>query len=156
MRFAVRNSGAVAVVEGIGPHGCEYMTGGVVVVLGPVGANFGAGMTGGTLYLNETFTHDRLNAEYVERASCDESDLQALKKILADYAKETGSATAKTILDDWEMRRTQFCKVIPKRAAQKRVTLPDLSVTDEASGLATSLDRPAPAPVPLGTVPSPV
>ena len=109
MRFAVRNSGAQAVVEGIGPHGCEYMTGGVVVVLGPVGANFGAGMTGGRAYLYDpTGRHTAaLAASHVEatrlavagRERLDGGDRVAeLVGLLQDH-RDAGSALATRLLD---------------------------------------------------------
>ena len=108
MRFAVRNSGAEAVVEGIGPHGCEYMTGGMVVVLGPVGANFGAGMTGGRAYLydpsgrhvaalhGDSVAAVRLSAVAADRADGPER-LVELLRLLEDHAS-AGSALARRVL----------------------------------------------------------
>src|SRR5271165_1452809 len=92
-RFCVRNSGALAVVEGVGDHGCEYMTGGRVVVLGPTGRNFGAGMSGGVAYVydpNRTFG-ERFNPEQVDAEPLDADDRQWLAEILARHAAETGS-----------------------------------------------------------------
>jgi glutamate synthase (NADPH/NADH) large chain len=102
MRFAVRNSGAEAVVEGVGPHGCEYMTGGTVVVLGPVGANFGAGMTGGRAYLYDPSGrhHAALDATSVTgvRLATALERLGDLIRLLVDH-RSAGSALAATLLD---------------------------------------------------------
>ena len=109
MRFAVRNSGARAVVEGIGAHGCEYMTGGAVVVLGSIGPNFGAGMTGGRAYLLDA-DPDRLSAGLKAR-KLDEDD-RMLLELLAAHSGE-GSRQAATILGDWASWRTRFAVVEP-------------------------------------------
>jgi glutamate synthase domain-containing protein 2/glutamate synthase domain-containing protein 3 len=124
MRFAVRNSGARAVVEGLGPHGCEYMTGGVVVVLGPVGANFGAGMTGGRAYLYDPDGRHlaALDARSVEgrrvaAAAAERTDgadlLEELRDLLAAH-REAGSALAARILDDDAPLGGQFWLVAPR------------------------------------------
>ena len=110
MRFAVRNSGARAVVEGIGAHGCEYMTGGTVVVLGEAGANFGAGMTGGLAYLLDA-DRDRLNAAVVARQL--EEDDRTLLELLAAHAAE-GSRRAASILAEWDAWRARFVVVEPR------------------------------------------
>ena len=115
-RFCVRNSGGTAVVEGIGDHGCEYMTGGVVVVLGETGLNFGAGMSGGMAYIydkGETLER-RYNPDMVgiERVSKDEDKTQ-LKALIEAHAKETTSPHAQAIVDDWENAVSQFYKVVP-------------------------------------------
>jgi glutamate synthase (NADPH/NADH) large chain len=106
-RFAVRNSGAIAVVEGTGDHACEYMTDGVVVILGDTGVNFGAGMTGGVSFvydINKDFA-DKLNRELVEiiRIDTDDTDRERhyLKKLLKDYVKETGSERAQMIIENF-------------------------------------------------------
>ncbi len=109
MRFAVRNAGARAVVEGIGAHGCEYMTGGSVVVLGPVGPNFGAGMTGGRAYLLDA-DRDRLNVSVTGRELDD--DDRVLLDLLAAHAGE-GSAQAAAILEGWPAWRRRFLVVEP-------------------------------------------
>ena len=115
MRFAVRNSGARAVVEGIGAHGCEYMTGGTVVVLGPIGPNFGAGMTGGRAFLlADPRTETMLNAESVAARGPDEADLRVLRELLAAHSAE-GSRRAATLLRDW--RPDRFVVVEPRTAA---------------------------------------
>jgi len=122
-RFAVRNSGATAVVEGIGDHGCEYMTGGVVAVLGESGLNFGAGMTGGFAYvldLNDTFS-ERYNPELVELVRMDGAELSAhalyLKTLIENHVRETNSTWGNELLDMFEQRLSQFWLVKPKAAA---------------------------------------
>ena len=115
-RFAVRNSGARAVVEGVGDHGCEYMTGGVVVVLGPTGRNFAAGMSGGLAYVFErehTFVR-RCNLGTVELASLrEESEVWAVYALIEDHVRATGSPLGNRILDSWEMMVGHFVKVLP-------------------------------------------
>ena len=115
-RFCVRNSGVTAVVEGIGDHGCEYMTGGTVVVLGPTGRNFGAGMSGGIAYvLDEERTFVRqANPGMIdlEQLSEDE-DIAALKQTIEQHLHFTASPKAKTILADWDNYVTKFVKVFP-------------------------------------------
>jgi glutamate synthase (NADPH/NADH) large chain len=122
-RFAVRNSGATAIVEGIGDHGCEYMTGGVVAVLGESGLNFGAGMTGGFAYvldIEDTFDK-RYNSELVELIRMNDSDLSEhvlhLKGLIEDHVRETGSDWGNQLLDMFEQRLQQFWLVKPKAAA---------------------------------------
>ena len=111
-RFAVRNSGAVAVVEGTGLHPCEYMTNGTVVILGPVSSNVGAGMTGGILYLRKDQVH-QVNNEYVTPLNVDSSSSKELKRLLLDYHKHTGSTTAEEYLSDWENEKNNFLKLMP-------------------------------------------
>jgi len=115
-RFCVRNSGATAVVEGVGDHGCEYMTGGRVVVLGPVGRNFGAGMSGGMAYV---WDPDRvlpalLNPEMVELEPLDELDRTWLVSTVFRHRDETGSEVASRLLTDWQFSVGQFAKVMPR------------------------------------------
>lgn len=109
-RFCVRNSGGWAVVEGISDHGCEYMTGGTAVVLGPVGRNFGAGMTGGIAYVWDP--ESTLNTRVAESAPSmrrlGESDATVLRAILEEHVRETGSRVAQAILDDWDRNLTRF------------------------------------------------
>jgi glutamate synthase domain-containing protein 3 len=102
-RFAVRNSGARAVVEGVGDHACEYMTGGTVVVLGPVGYNLGAGMTGGRAYVWDPDSQltARLNTALVEAARPDAESTEELRWLLERHCELTGSARAGRLLDDW-------------------------------------------------------
>lgn len=130
-RFAVRNSGATAVVEGIGDHGCEYMTGGRVVILGKTGRNFGAGMSGGVAYV---WDHDKgfakqCNAEtYALEAVTEACDSAELKALIGKHLEYTGSTVARAILEDWETSLTQFVKVMPtdyKRVLQERVRQAD-------------------------------
>ncbi|MEL0011476.1 MAG: glutamate synthase-related protein, partial [Bacteroidota bacterium] len=111
-RFAVRNSGATAVVEGTGLHACEYMTNGKVVILGQTSDNVGAGMTGGTLYMYEDPSL-RINSDYIAEAPCTSSDLKELKLLIEDYVRETGSKKAAYIVKDWENAINQFKKFIP-------------------------------------------
>jgi glutamate synthase (NADPH/NADH) large chain len=129
-RFAVRNSGARAVVEGVGDHGCEYMTGGVVVVLGAVGRNFGAGMSGGTAFVfdpAQTF-RSRCNLDMIElEPLVDESDLWLVQGLVEDHVRLTGSARGRKLLDTWDHIAARFVKVMPteyKRVLEKRKALP--------------------------------
>ena len=116
-RFCVRNSGATAVVEGIGDHGCEYMTGGTVVILGATGRNFGAGMSGGVAFVydpDDEF-HRNLNTEMVDlESSLSEEDADALRDIIRRHLEETNSAVATTVLDRWHQHVRSFKKVMPK------------------------------------------
>ena len=114
-RFCVRNSGATAVVEGIGDHGCEYMTGGRVIVLGSTGRNFGAGMSGGIAYVfDPDGTFDtRLNNEMVEIEPVGDSDEAFLHSTISSHAVYTGSTQARWILDNWPLLRQAFRKVMP-------------------------------------------
>ena len=125
-RFCVRNSGAEAVVEGVGDHGCEYMTGGRVVVLGPTGRNFAAGMSGGEAYVfDEQGTFPSLcNTEMVALEPVeDQQDLEALYRMLREHMRLTGSARAERVLADWDDALPKFVKVMPhdyKRALMER------------------------------------
>jgi glutamate synthase domain-containing protein 2/glutamate synthase domain-containing protein 1/glutamate synthase domain-containing protein 3 len=114
-RFAVRNSGAWAVVEGVGDHGCEYMTGGRVAILGPTGVNFAAGMSGGIAYvLDETGLFDaRCNLEMVDLESLNVMDERELRGMIERHAALTGSPRAKAILADWYQWKDLFVKVLP-------------------------------------------
>src|SRR4051794_22921765 len=110
-RFCVRNSGAYAVVEGVGDHGCEYMTGGRVVVLGAIGRNFAAGMSGGVAYLLDA-DPDRVNPEMVDLEPLDADDENTVRDLLSRHAAETGSPVAAALLDDWRPER--FTRVMPR------------------------------------------
>ncbi len=115
-RFCVRNSGAKAVVEGIGDHGCEYMTGGIAVVLGETGRNFAAGMSGGIAYIfdpEERFP-EKCNMELVELEELDADDIRTLSDLLSKHHRFTGSDVAAGILDDWEESLADFVKVMPR------------------------------------------
>lgn len=127
-RFAVRNSGASVVVEGIGDHGCEYMTGGTVVVLGETGPNFAAGMSGGIAYIydvNNSFA-GRCNPEMVDLDPVDEDDSCTLKYMISQHAALTNSTVAKFILSDFENQTKNFIKVFPrdyKKVLQSRAAV---------------------------------
>jgi glutamate synthase domain-containing protein 2/glutamate synthase domain-containing protein 1/glutamate synthase domain-containing protein 3 len=116
-RFAVRNSGASAVVEAVGDHGCEYMTGGRVVILGPVGRNFGAGMSGGIAYVLDeggTFA-ERINRQMVDVVAIDATaDLGELRGLIEKHLAHTGSATARRVLEAGDAALRRFVKVIPR------------------------------------------
>ncbi|MGH3519252.1 MAG: glutamate synthase large subunit [Haloechinothrix sp.] len=122
-RFCVRNSGALAVVEGVGDHGCEYMTGGHVVVLGGIGRNFAAGMSGGIAYvldLETDFQH-RVNAEMVDLDPLDDEDREFLRDAVERHYAETDSSVARALLADWDIAAERFGKIMPKD--YKRVLL---------------------------------
>ncbi len=115
-RFAVRNSGATAVVEGVGDHGCEYMTGGRVVVLGATGRNFAAGMSGGIAYVYDVKGEFPLqcNLEMVDLDPVSESDKDELFTMISDHCKLTQSTVAKFVIEDFENQLKNFVKVFPK------------------------------------------
>jgi glutamate synthase domain-containing protein 3 len=116
-RFAVRNSGATAVVEGVGDHGCEYMTRGLIVVLGKSGRNFAAGMSGGIAYVLDEkgdFAEKRCNRAGVDlEPVIDAADIQLLRGLIAKHFEYTGSPRAEWILDNWSAMLPQFVKVFP-------------------------------------------
>ena len=112
-RFCVRNSGATAVAEGAGEHGCEYMTGGRVVVLGPVGRNFAAGMSGGIAYLMDC-DPALISNEMVDIESVTGTDSDFLATLLGRYHAETGSAVAAGLLADWSAALARLCRVVPR------------------------------------------
>src|SRR5690606_29349279 len=125
-RFCVRNSGATAVVEGIGDHGCEYMTGGVAVILGPVGRNFGAGMSGGIAYV--------LDGDDSFRSQCqdgalnllpleEDRDIAQLRGLIENHYNATLSPLAQSILEHWEEHRPNFIKVFPEEYRQALLRL---------------------------------
>jgi glutamate synthase domain-containing protein 3 len=118
-RFAVRNSGAVAVIEGAGDHCCEYMTGGVVVVLGPVGRNFAAGMSNGIAYVldERSLLESHCNLEMVAVSGLNTMDERVLRKLIQQHFHKTGSARARMILADWDAYRVLFRKVAPPALA---------------------------------------
>ncbi|OMC08352.1 glutamate synthase large subunit [Mycolicibacterium fortuitum] len=115
-RFAVRNSGAHAVVEGVGDHGCEYMTGGKVVILGPTGRNFAAGMSGGVAYVYDPAgaLGENLNTEMVELEALEPADAKWLQGFLAAHVDATDSAVGQRILSDWDDNLKNFVKVMPR------------------------------------------
>ncbi len=114
-RFCVRNSGAHAVVEGVGDHGCEYMTGGIAVILGATGRNFGAGMSGGIAYVldSDDMLKTKLNTEMVDIEPMTDEDAEQLRDLVAAHKEETGSPVAQRLLDDWENSIGWFTKVMP-------------------------------------------
>ena len=145
-RFCVRNSGALTVVEGIGDHGCEYMTGGCAVIIGPTGRNFAAGMSGGMAYVYDL--HDTLpnlcNSEMVdlENLSTDTDD-DTVVSMLKRHVHFTQSSVAQKILDQWKINRKKFVKVIPKDykivlqaiETAKRIGIPqDQAIMEAAHG----------------------
>lgn len=111
-RFAVRNSGITAVVEGVGDHGCEYMTGGEVLILGPTGRNFAAGMSGGYAYLLD-FDERYCNTGLVECRPANESDVDCIKELVEQHVLHTNSLKGRHILDNWETFKNRFTKVVP-------------------------------------------
>ncbi len=128
-RFAVRNSGAQAVVEGVGDHGCEYMTGGTVVVLGPTGRNFAAGMSGGTAFVLR-LDPNRVNPELVDLTPLTGAEQETVHELVLKHAKETDSAVADRLLEDWPAAVREFTAVVPRD--YKRVM--ELIRTAEAAG----------------------
>lgn len=127
-RFCVRNSGVRAVVEGVGDHGCEYMTGGVVVILGETGRNFAAGMSGGVAYVYDPGKRleKYCNMELVDFDPFDKEDTARLKEMIENHANYTGSDVAESILKDWDSSLSSFVKVMPreyKKALQRRAEL---------------------------------
>ncbi|HTV08964.1 MAG TPA: glutamate synthase-related protein [Candidatus Aquilonibacter sp.] len=123
-RFAVRNSGAIAVVEGVGDHGCEYMTGGVVVILGEIGINFGAGMTGGLAWVldrdGEIVAKTRYHDDFLEAIAfeaCTAEEQAALRALLEEHVRSTDSALAQGMLSDWQNAAKEFVLFKPKPQA---------------------------------------
>jgi glutamate synthase (NADPH/NADH) large chain len=124
-RFAVRNSGATAVVEGVGDHGCEYMTGGYVVIMGSVGKNFAAGMSGGIAYVFDTdgTLQDMYNDEMVIFDQINAEDMKTVKRLVVNHLKYTNSPKSEAILLNWDSHINQLKKLIPvkyKEVLEKR------------------------------------
>ena len=140
-RFAVRNSGATAVVEGVGDHGCEYMTNGLVVVLGRSGRNFAAGMSGGLAFVRDddgAFAARLCNQSMVDlEAVVEPADVDRLRALIESHARFTGSPRARWILDHWYAMLPRFVKVFPHE--YKRV----LGVPRKADAPKLTLTRPA-------------
>ncbi len=124
-RFCVRNSGANVVVEGVGDHGCEYMTGGRVIVLGATGRNFAAGMSGGIAYIYDAAQQfaGLCNKEMVNLETVTEEDAQWLRSMVERHYQYTESTVARFVLSDWETQLQHFVKVYPtdyKKAMEKK------------------------------------
>jgi glutamate synthase (NADPH/NADH) large chain/glutamate synthase (ferredoxin) len=139
-RFAVRNSGASAVVEGVGDHGCEYMTGGRVVVLGSTGRNFAAGMSGGIAYVLDvdgTFTK-RCNHELVDLEALEPDDVDAVRELVSEHLRLTGSKLAGRVLDHWDLTLPQFVKVMPRDYKQALADLAELTTSSGGEGFLTT------------------
>ncbi|MFI5122518.1 MAG: glutamate synthase-related protein, partial [Vicinamibacteria bacterium] len=119
-RFAVRNSGALTVVEGVGDHGCEYMTGGRAAILGPTGHNFAAGMSGGIAWVHDPDDHlaVRANTELVDLERVPEDERDELHALVTEHLARTGSEVAAHLLEDWEISLSQFVRVIPREYAR--------------------------------------
>jgi glutamate synthase (NADPH/NADH) large chain len=132
-RFCVRNSGALAVVEGVGDHGCEYMTGGSVVILGKTGRNFAAGMSGGRAFVLDLIP-SLVNTEMVDVLSIPKDQEEKLKSILSRFYAETGSLIAHELLGDWQAALKRFSLVMPRDYAKV------LAVIDKAEREGKSLD----------------
>ncbi len=144
-RFAVRNSGALAVVEGVGMHACEYMTGGWVVILGEVGVNIGAGMTGGQAFVYDpTGTlPSRVNTELVDVDRANRDQLEIVREFVSNHERYTQSKKARTILNDWAIEAPHFFAVVPKTDVAKIEARKDgLGREDEAELVATGTDTP--------------
>ncbi len=138
-RFAVRNSGASAVVEGVGDHGCEYMTGGRVVVLGPTGRNFAAGMSGGIAYVldpDATFA-SRCNLELVELEPLEAEDVETVRALVEEHLELAGSQLAERVLDEWELILPLFVKVMPRDYKAALADVDDLTVSSGGDGFLT-------------------
>jgi glutamate synthase (NADPH/NADH) large chain len=116
-RFCVRNSGATAIVEGVGDHGCEYMTGGTVIVLGATGRNFAAGMSGGRAFMLDIDSAN-VNTEMVDLMAVPEDQKETLKSLVSDFQVETGSEIAAELLANWSAAVTRFTLVMPRDYAR--------------------------------------
>jgi glutamate synthase domain-containing protein 3 len=141
-RFAVRNSGASAVIEGVGDHGCEYMTGGRVVVLGETGRNFAAGMSGGFAYVLDVDGQfrSRVNPTMLNQLEeLSDEDSAEVRALVQEHFDRTGSAVAARLLEDWDAARGRFVKVFPtdfKRVLTERAASQAPPRADEFAGVA--------------------
>ena len=115
-RFAVRNSGSFAIVEGCGAHGCEYMTGGTVLILGKIGRNFGAGMSGGIAYIykDDKRSNKNFNMEMIDLETPNIQDQDIIYEMLENHFSNTNSEVAEKILSNWKNEKKNFIKVMPK------------------------------------------
>jgi glutamate synthase domain-containing protein 3 len=132
-RFMVRNSGATAVVEGVGDHGCEYMTGGQAVILGPTGRNFGAGMTNGAAWVYDPTGEfpSHINAESVELFPVEGESVEQLHRLIQRHVEATGSALGRSLLQTWGDSLRRFHQVVPKAVLELQKL-----VEEEAAGAA--------------------
>jgi glutamate synthase (NADPH/NADH) large chain len=148
-RFAVRNSGAAAVVEGIGDHGCEYMTGGSVVVLGRTGRNFAAGMSGGVAYV-WNLDPARVNPELVDLqpVAASTEAAAALRTLVARHAEETGSTVAASLLERWESAVGEFTAVVPRdyQRVMEAIKAAEAAGRDVDEAVMSAVTGPSPAP----------
>jgi glutamate synthase domain-containing protein 3 len=124
-RFCVRNSGAHAVVEGVGEHGCEYMTGGRAIILGPTGRNFGAGMSGGIAYVLDEAGHfpSLINNPLLDRDPLDAEDVEYIQRMLRNHFHHTRSERAEAVLRKWDSLAPKFVKVFPQEYKQALAVL---------------------------------
>jgi glutamate synthase (ferredoxin) len=136
-RFAVRNSGAIAIVEGVGDHGCEYMTGGLAIVLGSIGYNFAAGMTGGLAYVydEDGTAGRRINRQLVNVEPLSTFEIDYLQQWIQHHFNLTGSPHAEAILNDWANKSAKFLKVAPREAAAQTqpIAIPRSTVSTSAA-----------------------
>jgi glutamate synthase (NADPH/NADH) large chain len=116
-RFCVRNSGAIAIVEGVGDHGCEYMTGGTAVVLGRTGRNFAAGMSGGRAFVLD-LNHAQVNQEMVDIIAVPNDQKEILRSLVSSFEVETGSTIAHELLSDWDKALSRISLVMPRDYAR--------------------------------------
>ncbi|WP_088988463.1 glutamate synthase large subunit [Micromonospora chokoriensis] len=153
-RFAVRNSGAVAVVEGVGDHGCEYMTGGTVVVLGATGRNFAAGMSGGTAYVHH-LDRARVNTELVDLAPLGEQEQALVHDLIQRHVAETGSAVAEELLKRWPEAVAEFTAVVPRdyRRVLEIMRAAEAAGRDVDDAVMTALTAPAVPAMPVPPAP---
>jgi glutamate synthase domain-containing protein 3 len=153
-RFCVRNSGVTTVVEGVGDHGCEYMTGGRVICIGETGRNFAAGMSGGYAYIldeNGNF-RSRCNTGMVELEELSTEDSTFVAQMLEEHVAHTGSERAKELLADWEHTIAKFIKVVP---VEYRRVMEELATSDhEVTARRDSLSVVSPRNHPEGTSPN--
>ena len=136
-RFAVRNSGARAVVEGVGDHGCEYMTAGRVVVLGRTGRNFAAGMSGGIAYVYDVDRgfEGRCNLELVELEPLSDEDASEVRALITEHVARTGSLVARNLLASWPRVQERFVKVMPTDYRRALATLAERAALEEAAAV---------------------
>jgi glutamate synthase (NADPH/NADH) large chain len=147
-RFAVRNSGATTVVEGVGDHGCEYMTGGTVIILGTTGRNFGAGMSGGLAYVfdEDALFEARCNKEMVALETMTAADAESVRALLEEHVRRTGSRKATELLDSWQAVLPKFVKVVPSeyRRALEAASAPATNGADATDGIVSLLSPSTP------------